>query len=507
MPTTTTESMNEPTHNLIVELTGLLGVTGINPPLSAENGRRDHAPQSPQCSDRGAGGGSYPYKTFAGSSSSDASARSSNTPPLSGPVMGASGVNTFDSEEWRSSNVPKDEDVGTGGQHFSSSFYGPVEFDKDEEEERKRQIRLTEESGEGRSDSPGLGSHSSETSSLRSGSPVQSVYSFHSSVDGYLLREVHGRTLNSSNVNYMLPADGEEQSRLDLQHNALTLFLGNLYPWSHVVEPALQPRKGYTHGILDIGTGSGLWALSMAQKYPHAEVIGLDLVPPLVALEKIPDNCRFEIDDANLSMSHYEKCFDLVHVRAAELGIKDFSEFLYNVAQTLRPGGILVLGTGDPQFYDERKQACIATGEGRPGFRWVQKFFAATLEAHKNTCDFIHKDRLWTGWLENNPNYRSIQTSTMKLPLGPWPRGLSRDHYQAAIMLRTNFIRILDSFMPLLLQDGYLPEVAERWKKEAEREIVEMKVHTYVNYTWTVAQRVPDGVWHPPPTDSDSDTH
>ena len=29
--------------------------------------------------------------------------------------------------------------------------------------------------------------------------------------------------------------------------------------------------------ILDIGTGTGIWAIDMADKYPSAEVIGTDL--------------------------------------------------------------------------------------------------------------------------------------------------------------------------------------------------------------------------------------
>lgn len=29
--------------------------------------------------------------------------------------------------------------------------------------------------------------------------------------------------------------------------------------------------------ILDLGTGTGIWAIDMADKYPDAEVIGVDL--------------------------------------------------------------------------------------------------------------------------------------------------------------------------------------------------------------------------------------
>lgn len=90
-------------------------------------------------------------------------------------------------------------------------------------------------------------------------------------------------------------------------------------------------------------------ALDMALQFPHVEVVGLDLVPPATVMEaSIPPNCRFEVDDANLPMEHYDNCFNVVHVRSADQGINDFESFLYEIARTLRPSGVLLLVTGYP---------------------------------------------------------------------------------------------------------------------------------------------------------------
>lgn len=87
----------------------------------------------------------------------------------------------------------------------------------------------------------------------------------------------------------------------------------------------------------------------MALQFPHVDVLGIDLVPPvLLDSTMIPNNCRFEVDDANMSMSHHQDSFDVVHVRSAEVGIHDFHGFLYKVAQTMRPGGILICATVIP---------------------------------------------------------------------------------------------------------------------------------------------------------------
>lgn len=36
-------------------------------------------------------------------------------------------------------------------------------------------------------------------------------------------------------------------------------------------------RKSETHRVLDLGTGTGIWAIDYAEGNPQAEVIGLDL--------------------------------------------------------------------------------------------------------------------------------------------------------------------------------------------------------------------------------------
>lgn len=61
----------------------------------------------------------------------------------------------------------------------------------------------------------------------------------------------------------------------------LKLYTGGLY-WSvEHVRRILAPR---TEGsgpptVLDIGTGSGSWAIDMAEEFPHAQVVGMDVAP------------------------------------------------------------------------------------------------------------------------------------------------------------------------------------------------------------------------------------
>jgi tRNA1(Val) A37 N6-methylase TrmN6 len=59
----------------------------------------------------------------------------------------------------------------------------------------------------------------------------------------------------------------------DLQHHLFSLtFDGNL-----VVAPI--PKEKVLHRVLDIGTGTGIWAIDFADEHPETQVLGVDLSP------------------------------------------------------------------------------------------------------------------------------------------------------------------------------------------------------------------------------------
>ncbi|KAI8199786.1 Secondary metabolism regulator LAE1 [Colletotrichum sp. SAR 10_76] len=71
---------------------------------------------------------------------------------------------------------------------------------------------------------------------------------------------------------YVLPNDNLEMERLNVSHNMVVRAIGDrLY---------LAPlEKEKIHKILDVGTGTGIWAIEMGDFFPNAEVFGNDLSP------------------------------------------------------------------------------------------------------------------------------------------------------------------------------------------------------------------------------------
>lgn len=89
---------------------------------------------------------------------------------------------------------------------------------------------------------------------------------------------------------YVFPNDAAEQERLDLQSLALTeLFNGRLH-FAPIADD-FTPKR-----ILDVGTGTGAWAMDMGDTYPEARVIGVDLSP--IQSNAVPPNVHFYIEDA-----------------------------------------------------------------------------------------------------------------------------------------------------------------------------------------------------------------
>ena len=92
--------------------------------------------------------------------------------------------------------------------------------------------------------------------------------------------------------------------------------------------------QGYR--VLDIGTGTGMWAIEFAEEHPTCQMTGVDLSP--VQPQYVPDNCEFIVDDIEYEWT-YERPFDYIHGRFLSMGIRDWSRVFQQSYQHLKPGG------------------------------------------------------------------------------------------------------------------------------------------------------------------------
>jgi SAM-dependent methyltransferase len=105
------------------------------------------------------------------------------------------------------------------------------------------------------------------------------------------------------------------------------------------LEAALDAVDGPVGAALDVGTGTGAAALELAERFPNARVVGVDIAPEMVerARQKVRDraNVTFEVWDAS-ALPYEAASFDLV--TAANM-----IPFFEELARVVRPGGTLVV--------------------------------------------------------------------------------------------------------------------------------------------------------------------
>lgn len=141
---------------------------------------------------------------------------------------------------------------------------------------------------------------------------------------------------------YVLPNDEAEQNRLDLQHHIYRLCLrGRIYR-----APIESPRR-----VLDIGTGTGIWAVEFADEFPAAVVIGTDLSP--IQPNWVPPNLKFYIDDFEQQPWDYEdhEKFDMIHWRSLCGSTGNWPKLYKQAYDNLNPGGYLEVHEYDAWVY------------------------------------------------------------------------------------------------------------------------------------------------------------
>ncbi|KAL2198336.1 S-adenosyl-L-methionine-dependent methyltransferase [Corynascus similis CBS 632.67] len=202
---------------------------------------------------------------------------------------------------------------------------------------------------------------------------------------------------------YCLPNDELEQDRLDLSHALMTLGIGDKLFLAPIDTEKMQR-------ILDIGTGTGIWSMSMGDEYPHATVLGNDLSaiqPPWV-----PPNVKFEIDDVECPWV-YEAPFDFIFCRYMAAAILDWPALVQNVYNNLNPGGWAEFEDFDLQYYSEDG----SLKEDSKILFWINTLLEAARKIGREPCPGPKLE----GWVKD-AGFTNVTHHRFRFPIGTWPK-------------------------------------------------------------------------------------
>ncbi|KAG8872850.1 hypothetical protein FRB97_007285, partial [Tulasnella sp. 331] len=282
---------------------------------------------------------------------------------------------------------------------------------------------------------------------------------------------------------YTLPlaVDKTERDRLNQQHDMFGVKFGGLYPRPDDVRRALTTRPSYTPTILDIGTGSGIWAVQMALEFPRSQVLGIDLAAPISTMG--PPNCRFKTYDVNQGLDGLGMTFDVVHIRCVDQGVRSQVDLISTVAKVMRPGGIFLSIGGSSAVCDEQDGLITAEAEDEPGFSWAAKLLRINERiVQRRSPGIVDVPKMFQN-LKKIDCWEECGGNKVRVALSPW----ENDERERSVgeMMRSNLYGFADAIRPVLQLEGYHPKDVDLWISNALDELRRQERHLYVNHHYT----------------------
>ncbi|KAI0476548.1 S-adenosyl-L-methionine-dependent methyltransferase [Xylariaceae sp. FL0804] len=220
-------------------------------------------------------------------------------------------------------------------------------------------------------------------------------------------RTHHGRTYHSvqGTAEHWAPNDEAHLESMDIVHHTLHLLFGE--------KPYLAPVPENAEKILDVGTGTGIWAIDYADAHPNSEVIGTDISPSQP--EWVPPNLKFEIEDCTQEWTFQPNSFDYIHMRYLFGSIQDWDALHREAYRACKPGGWVE--TIEPSVLLQSDDGSLAKGTAL--YDWGPLFHEATDKVGRS-MSVIEENKLVNGL--TRAGFVDVKERTVKLPASPWPK-------------------------------------------------------------------------------------
>ncbi|PQE22047.1 hypothetical protein CJF30_00010016 [Rutstroemia sp. NJR-2017a BBW] len=260
---------------------------------------------------------------------------------------------------------------------------------------------------------------------------------------------------------YPLPNDVLEQDRLNFQHRFLRMTIdGKLF-----ISPV--DTSGPIN-VLDIATGTGIWAVEFANEYPQSTVIGTDLSP--IQPSYVPPNCSFQIEDAEDPWTFPEELkFDFIHGRVLLSCFQSPKAVFTSAFNALAPGGYLELR--DPifpfQYATPPPKDCALV-------KWNRLIIEASTKAGRPWNNGAHYKR----WLEEI-GFVDVVERREYAPMSPWAKG--QRNKVLSIWVQRNVLMGLEALSMALFTRilGMEKGEVEQLLLAVERDIKDTNIHCY----------------------------
>lgn len=211
----------------------------------------------------------------------------------------------------------------------------------------------------------------------------------------------------------------------------------------------LAPINKNPNRVLDIATGTGIWAIDFADEFPETEVTATDIRTSQPTW--VPPNLKFEVDDMNLEWTWPENHFDFVHYRVLYGCVRDWEELYTKTFRHLKPGGWMQHLEMATTLESDR----VTSEEQKILDQWGGLFIKA---GEKTGCRFdIAREHKMKDTL-NTVGFIDIVEESVTIPCGSWPK--ERRFKESGILIQLSIEESLEGLATYLCTENL------GWSKE-----------------------------------------
>ncbi|KAF4967018.1 hypothetical protein FSARC_5390 [Fusarium sarcochroum] len=255
-------------------------------------------------------------------------------------------------------------------------------------------------------------------------------------------------------------------------HHVLTLVLdGALY---------LAPISKDIKNAVDIGTGTGIWAIDFADNFPNTQVIGTDVSP--IQPGWVPPNLKFEIDDCTQEWTFEPNSLDYVHLRWLVGSIVDWDKLFAEAYRCLKPGGYI-------ESHEALSRMDCNDGsihEKSAMHQWGKFFVEGGKKIGRSFT--VVEDGVQRKAIEK-AGFVDLEERNFKVPIGGWPKDAKQK--EIGKYARATLEQDIEGYVLFMANtvEGWTKEEVEVYISLLRRELRAGKMHPYYQQKVVWAQK------------------